>query len=96
MPDTGEAYGMGAVTQILKGTSFPVRKADLAKKAGNQSISWTKGGDKLKLADLINQAPGEEFSNMRNVISSVAVAARKGTAGGEGQGKGQSGKSGGR
>ncbi|MHB1131134.1 MAG: hypothetical protein ACYC4L_01980 [Chloroflexota bacterium] len=88
-PEKGEAYGMGAVTQILKGTSFPARKDELAKKAGSQSISWTKGGDKLRLADLINQAPGDEFPNMRNVISSVATAAR-------GEASKDKGKSGGR
>jgi hypothetical protein len=76
-PPKGEAYGMGAVTQALKGTDFPASKQDLVKKAGNETISWTKGGPKLKLADLINESPEDKFPSMANVVSAVATAARK-------------------
>ncbi|MCL4466606.1 MAG: DUF2795 domain-containing protein [Chloroflexi bacterium] len=68
---------MGAVTQALKGTAFPASKQDLIKRAGNEMISWTKGGPKLKLADLISQSPEDKFPSMANVVSAVATAARK-------------------
>ena len=76
-PPKGEAYGMGAVTQALKGTDFPASKEDLVRRAGNETISWTKGGPKLKLADLIRQAPTDTFPSMANVVSAVADAAKK-------------------
>jgi hypothetical protein len=83
-PSKGEAYGMGAVTQALKGTSFPASKQDLVARAGNEMISWTKGGPKMKLADLIRQAPEDSFPSMSNVVSAVADAAKK-TAGDQGR-----------
>jgi hypothetical protein len=78
-PDKGEAYGMGAVMQVFKGTEFPAKKEELLKKAGNQQISWTKGGEKRSLADLVRQAPSEEFPSMAQVVSAVSAAAKGGS-----------------
>lgn len=75
-PDKGEPYGMGAVMQVFKGTEFPAKKDDLIRKAGNQQISWTKGGDKRSLADLVRQAPGDEFPSMAQVVSAVSAVAK--------------------
>ena len=76
-PPKGDAYGMAAVTQAFAGTDFPASKSDLVRKAGNHMISWTKGGEKLNLADLIGSAPTDQFPSMANVVSAVAEAARK-------------------
>ncbi len=76
-PEKGEAYGMAAVTQAFQGTEFPASKQDLIRRAGDQKISWTKGGPKLKLGDLIRQAPSDNFPSMAQVVSAVADAARK-------------------
>lgn len=75
-PSQGEAYGMGAVMQIFKGTGFPAKKDDLLKKAANHRISWTKGGDKLELADLVRRAPENEYKNMAQVVSAVSSSAK--------------------
>lgn len=76
-PSKGEAYGMAAVTQALQGTEFPASKQDLMKRAGNQEISWTKGGRKMRLADLIEQAPSDRFPTMAQVISAISQAAHR-------------------
>ncbi|MHB1005154.1 MAG: hypothetical protein ACYC3S_05860 [Chloroflexota bacterium] len=76
-PPKGEAYGMAAVTQAFQGTDFPASKADLIRKAGSHRISWTKGGDKLNLADLIRSASSDQFPGMANVVAAVAESARK-------------------
>lgn len=77
-PSKGEAYGMGAVTQALKGTNFPASKQELIQRAGNEMISWTKGGPKMRLADLIRQSPEDNFPSMSNVVSAVSDAAKRG------------------
>ena len=76
-PEKGEAYGMAAVTKALQGMDFPATKADLMRRAGDQRISWTKGGQKVKLADLISQAPADNFPSMAQVVSAVSDAAHK-------------------
>lgn len=79
-PEKGEAYGMGAVMQVFKGTEFPVKKETLLRKAGSQQISWTKGGEKRSLADLVRQAPSDEFPSMAQVVSAVSTAAKSGSS----------------
>lgn len=76
-PEKGEAYGMAAVTQAFQGTAFPATKEELIRRAGDHQISWTKGGPKLRLADLVRQAPTDNFPSMANVVSAVADAARR-------------------
>jgi hypothetical protein len=76
-PDKGEAYGMAAVTQALQGTQFPASKQDLINRAGNQEIAWTKGGRKMRLADLIRESPSDNFASMAQVVSAVANAAKR-------------------
>lgn len=76
-PPKGEAYGMAAVTKALQGLDFPANKQDVINRAGDQEIAWRKGGQKVKLADLIRQAPTDHFPSMAQVVSAVADASHK-------------------
>ncbi len=70
-PPKGEAYGIASVTQALEGLDFPASKSDLLKKAGDKSIEWTKGHS-LKLRDILQQLPDEQYPSMAQVVSAVS------------------------
>lgn len=70
-PPKGTAYGIASVTQALEGTSFPATKADLLKEAGDKEIEWEKGHP-MRLRDIIEKSPNEEYPSMAQVVSAVS------------------------
>lgn len=72
-PPKGEAYGITSVTQALEGLDFPASKRDLLSKAGNKTIHWTKDHP-MKLRDILDNVPDEDFPSMANVVSAISDA----------------------
>lgn len=78
-PAKGEAYGMAAVTQALEGLDFPASKQDVIKKAksgGHDEVSWTKD-QKIRISELIQEAPEDNFESMAGVVHAVHEANEK-------------------
>lgn len=71
-PEKGEAYGMGAVTQVLQGLDFPASKRDVLNHIkGNERIHWSK--DKtINLRDVLERLDKQEFTSMADVTHSVS------------------------
>lgn len=72
-PAKGEAYGIAAVTQALHGVDFPTTKEALLDHVGEQEIEYRKGHP-VRLRQIIEDAPAEDYPSMANVVEAVSDA----------------------
>jgi len=71
-PDKGEAYGVAAVTQALKGIDFPATKDEILQQAkDSEQIHWTK--DKtIDLRSILEQTGQERFESMPELVQAIS------------------------
>lgn len=75
-PAKGEAFGIAAITQALKGLDFPATKSDVLKRAGNQTIHYRKDQE-VNLRRIVEDCDVDEFPSMAQIVEAVSDALKE-------------------
>lgn len=76
-PSKGEAYGIAAVTQPLKGLAFPASTLQILDKLkGHEEVHWTKDHT-VNLREIFTQVDKKEFQSVSELAELVSEKARE-------------------